>query len=286
MADPLEITSAAVSVSKQVYNIIKSVKGASAELKSLEREIAKVHSILEQLIQTWANNKSYGSSLSRSVDIYDSYCEEARKLLEEAKNFIDRVAHKTQGGDYNVRKVQWVRHRSDAQSLTQQCQKFYTSLGTMQSITQMSILNKIGETVQSAEELKELRHQEQNKRQDLLLEFSHNIEDATRERHEESTNMLRMIISNQESMRDGLREDIREEMRQTVAAFLMAQGSIRSAAHNQQFDQVAVEKGGHHALAEGDSTLTSSRHEPSQQVSRTNGRHRDADADVIILPTP
>ena len=132
MADPIEIITTAVSLSKAIYGIVKDIQDAPDGLRSLERAVLQIQPILEHLVETlswrWEDEQRQRAQYQLdgdSADKLQGLCDEARGFVEVAMRFLDQVAVKTANGAYKVRKTQWLR-RGAAGSLKELENKFRT----------------------------------------------------------------------------------------------------------------------------------------------------------------
>lgn len=115
MADPIEIIQTVISVSQQIYGIVKSIKGAPDELKTIDRAVSRILPILKHLVET-LGNRVREEDRDPDAAALRSLCDEARELVEVAKGFLGS----RNDGTFKLRKKEWPRwlmKKSDREDL-------------------------------------------------------------------------------------------------------------------------------------------------------------------------
>ena len=123
MSDPIEIVQTVFSVSKRVYDAVKSIKGAPDELKSLDREVSRLLPILGQLVTTLGKVEDR----ERDEKALQSLCDDARELIDKANGFLQTG----KGPYYKLPKKDWHRwllQTSDREDLLKAYQRLYLSI--------------------------------------------------------------------------------------------------------------------------------------------------------------
>ncbi len=126
MADPIEIIQTVLTVSKLIYDVVKSIQGAPDELKSLEHAANQIQPILEHLVAML--EKQAGEGAGGSAELSRGLCDEARGFVEAAYVFLDKVAVKSADGCYRVRKAQWIWKASTCMELEGRFRKLCVSV--------------------------------------------------------------------------------------------------------------------------------------------------------------
>lgn len=127
MADPIEIIQTVISVSMQVYGVVKSIKDAPQELRLLDREVTRVLPILEYLFKILGERAGDrdGEREERALQIL---CDEARELVEKVHGWCMKI---NENGAYGLRKrdwPRWISKRSDRQELANRFRNLYLTI--------------------------------------------------------------------------------------------------------------------------------------------------------------
>ncbi len=128
MADPIEIISTVISISKQIYSAAQYIKGAPDEQKAVENELTRLHVVLEYLVQILGRRVG-DEQPERQTNAIQGLCDEARKLIDLANGTLGDG--KTRG--YKLRKVEWPRwllKKSNREDLVKQLQKLNAAIDT------------------------------------------------------------------------------------------------------------------------------------------------------------
>lgn len=122
MADAIGILSFALSATKQIYDIVKTIKDAPDDTKTLQAESEHIQLFLSTLIDVLQT--STPTKPDRASAQFSALVEEARKLTESAKALVDKATVKKADGSSKVVKIKWLRYASSAKKLVEDFKRF------------------------------------------------------------------------------------------------------------------------------------------------------------------
>lgn len=125
MADALKIVQTVISVSKHIHSVVKSIQGATDEIRTLDREVSRVLPILEHLLET-LGDRAQEESRERDARALQSLCDEARELVDRATDILK----KNSAGAFRLHKKDWPRwlmKKTDREELAKRLYALYIS---------------------------------------------------------------------------------------------------------------------------------------------------------------
>lgn len=126
MVDPIDIIEKVFTVAKTIYSIVKSIKGAPDELKTIDRAVSRLLPILEHLLTT-LGQRVQADDRDRDARALQSLCDEARELVEVANGFLKTSSD----GIYVLRKKEWPRwlmKKSDREDLAKRFHDLHSAV--------------------------------------------------------------------------------------------------------------------------------------------------------------